>query len=391
MRDALAGVLCRCTGYRKIVEAVLAVAGGAVADAPAPRAGARGRQRAPRGSTRRPRSPAPSASAPTRCPRGARRLLTMRVVRSPHAARRVRGRRPRARSARRWPGVVDVVTAADVPNNAFAIFPDLRDQPVLADGVVRFRGEAVLALVGDAATVAGDRRRRAADPLHAAAPRPRRAPTRSPPPSAARRCTRAIPTTCCAAAASSAATSTRRSPRARASRRARAFETRHVEHAYIEPEAGYAEIVEAATRRRAAAPRPHLRLHADALHGPRRGRAACWRSRPSRCTSCRRRSAAASAASSTSRCSRCSRSPPGSSAAPVRLVYERPESMQSSTKRHPARDAARARRATATAGSSPSTSPATSTPAPTRRGGRRSPTGCRSTPAGRTACRTCAR
>ena len=81
-------------------------------------------------------------------------VLAMRV-----SARRMRMRRSRSATSaaflRRWPGVVDVLTAADVPNNAFAIFADLRDQPVLADGVARFRGEAVLALVGDADDAAG--------------------------------------------------------------------------------------------------------------------------------------------------------------------------------------------------------------------------------------------
>ena len=39
MRDALAGVLCRCTGYTKIVEAVLAAAAGEVEPAPAAESG----------------------------------------------------------------------------------------------------------------------------------------------------------------------------------------------------------------------------------------------------------------------------------------------------------------------------------------------------------------
>ena len=39
--------------------------------------------------------------------------------------------------------------------NSFGIFPNLKDQPVLAPGKVRFRGEAVLALVGTRAAVEG--------------------------------------------------------------------------------------------------------------------------------------------------------------------------------------------------------------------------------------------
>src|SRR3546814_11811015 len=31
---------------------------------------------------------------------------------------------------------------------SFGVYPHIKDQPVLADGVVRYRGEAVLALVG---------------------------------------------------------------------------------------------------------------------------------------------------------------------------------------------------------------------------------------------------
>ncbi|HET6468032.1 MAG TPA: xanthine dehydrogenase family protein molybdopterin-binding subunit, partial [Geminicoccaceae bacterium] len=54
----------------------------------------------------------------------------------------------------RHPGLVRILTAADIPGrNGFGIYPDLKDQPVLAAGEVRHHGEPVLALVGSAEAV----------------------------------------------------------------------------------------------------------------------------------------------------------------------------------------------------------------------------------------------
>src|SRR5262249_13823690 len=79
--------------------------------------------------------------------------LLLRAVRSPHArARFTIGDLDALHAAH--PGLVRVLTAADVPGtNRYGIYPTGKDQPVLADGVVRHRGEAVVALVGEAATV----------------------------------------------------------------------------------------------------------------------------------------------------------------------------------------------------------------------------------------------
>jgi CO/xanthine dehydrogenase Mo-binding subunit/aerobic-type carbon monoxide dehydrogenase small subunit (CoxS/CutS family) len=145
--DALGGVLCRCTGYRKIVDAVLAASAGEVAAA-IPAAGRAVGSRAIKTDGVAKVIGVERYGADT-WPAGA---LWLRVVRSPHASARFRIGDLGDLPARR-PGLVAVLTARDVPENSFGIFPDHKDQPVLADGIARFRGEAVAALVGEYETV----------------------------------------------------------------------------------------------------------------------------------------------------------------------------------------------------------------------------------------------
>jgi CO/xanthine dehydrogenase Mo-binding subunit/aerobic-type carbon monoxide dehydrogenase small subunit (CoxS/CutS family) len=140
--DALGGVLCRCTGYTKIVDAVMACTPAASAS---PAAGAAIGARIPRLDgvpkvTGRDRFGADAVPADA---------LWIRVVRSPHArARFIMGDLGPLRAR-----LAAVLTAADVPFNGYGIYPHIKDQPVLADGIVRYRGEAVLALVGTRADV----------------------------------------------------------------------------------------------------------------------------------------------------------------------------------------------------------------------------------------------
>ena len=146
--DALGGVLCRCTGYRKIVEAVLDAAGSQ--SCAAPEAGAAVGARIARldGAAKLTGDEAFGADfAPPDA-------LTLRVLRSPIARGRFGiGDLDAFRAAR--PGVAAVLTAADIPgSNAFGVYPVGKDQPVLADGIVRYRGEAVLAVVGNAGAIA---------------------------------------------------------------------------------------------------------------------------------------------------------------------------------------------------------------------------------------------
>jgi CO/xanthine dehydrogenase Mo-binding subunit/aerobic-type carbon monoxide dehydrogenase small subunit (CoxS/CutS family) len=148
--DALGGVLCRCTGYRKIVEAVLAVGGGEVEPASPPAAGrAVGARIAKTDGI--PKLTGEENFGADTWPDDA---LVLRAVRSPyHRARFTLGEL--APLYQRYPGLVKVVTWRDIPGqNRYGIYPTGKDQPALSEGVVRHRGEAVVALVGDAATIA---------------------------------------------------------------------------------------------------------------------------------------------------------------------------------------------------------------------------------------------
>ncbi len=144
--DALGGVLCRCTGYRKIVAAVMDAQAADLDGAAAAGRQGGGSSRAS-ASTACARWTARTSSAPTSRPRSAR---------DPGRALAVPSRPLRLGDLDAFvaasPGVVAVMTASDIPGrNVFGVIPATADQPVFAepDGEVRFRGEAVAMVVGE--------------------------------------------------------------------------------------------------------------------------------------------------------------------------------------------------------------------------------------------------
>lgn len=158
IRDGIGGVLCRCTGYQKIVEAIaatrdarLGIGGAAAVPASASAAGTAVGSRIAKVDG----LPRVLGTARYGADERPDEWLTVRAVRSPHARATFELGDLEAFRARH-PGVVDVVSARDVPGqNRYGIYPTGKDQPALADGVVRHRGEAVLGLVGNEATLAG--------------------------------------------------------------------------------------------------------------------------------------------------------------------------------------------------------------------------------------------
>lgn len=145
--DAIGGVLCRCTGYRKIIRAIQEV--NVNGQQLSPQAGSAVGARLIRLDGQK-KVDGTEIFGADESPEAA---LTVRVVRCPYHRAQFRfGDLDSFVAAH--PGIATILTAQDVPGiDCYGVIPRFADQPVFAHDEARYRGEGVAAIVGEADAV----------------------------------------------------------------------------------------------------------------------------------------------------------------------------------------------------------------------------------------------